>query len=292
VDADDEAIARLAFAHFTERGFRHFAFVGNDSIGWSRHRRHAFEQLVKDARVACHSFTVRQRATVAAGYSLPPRELERWVVRLPHPCAVFAAWDGFGRHVLRACKRAKLDVPDEVSVLGVGDDALEADLIPVPLSSIVPDAEGAGYRAAALLDQLMAGQRNLPQHIALPPLRVVARQSTDALAYEDRRVAAAVRLIRAQACQGLRVGDVVQAVPLSRRQLDLRFHQHLGHSPHQEIQRVRLCRAKELLSDTDLTLSAIAHQLGFEHPEYFSVLFKRIIGMSPGSYRRQVRAAT
>jgi LacI family transcriptional regulator len=138
----------------------------------------------------------------------------------------------------------------------------------------------------------MAGQRNLPQHIALPPLRVVARQSTDALAYEDRRVAAAVRLIRAQACQGLRVGDVVQAVPLSRRQLDLRFHQHLGHSPHQEIQRVRLCRAKELLSDTDLTLSAIAHQLGFEHPEYFSVLFKRIIGMSPGSYRRQVRAAT
>ncbi len=45
-------------------------------------------------------------------------------------------------------------------------------------------------------------------------------------------------------------------------------------------------RAKELLMGTDFTLEHIAGLCGFEHPEYMSVMFKRIYKQTPGEYRK------
>jgi LacI family transcriptional regulator len=78
------------------------------------------------------------------------------------------------------------------------------------------------------------------------------------------------------------------AVGVSRSTLDRRFAQTLGRSPKQEIARVRIDRIKQLLVETDLTLSDIAIALKLNHTEYLNTLFKREVGETPGVYRSRM----
>ena len=155
----------------------------------------------------------------------------------------------------------------------------------------MPNAERIGYEASALLDALMAGKNPPEQPLCVAPSGVITRRSTEVLAVEDRHIAASVRFIREHACEGIDVGDILTAVPLSRSTLERRFVKALGRSPKDEILRVRLNRAKQLLAETDFTLPLIAEKVGFEHPEYLSVIFKKKSGVTPGQFRAESRIA-
>ena len=123
----------------------------------------------------------------------------------------------------------------------------------------------------------------------IPPLGIATRLSTDVLAVEDTAFAFAIRFIREHACHGITVDDVLKSVPLSRMSLERRFRKYLGHSPHAEIRAVQLARAKQLLVETEHPIHRIAQLVGFEHPEYFNVLFKREVGQPPGQFRQEAR---
>jgi LacI family transcriptional regulator len=119
------------------------------------------------------------------------------------------------------------------------------------------------------------------------PLGIETRESTDVLAIDDRDVATALKYIRLHANHNIRVSDVLKQVPLSRRVLESRFQNTLGRTPHQEIQRHRINRVKELLLETDLSVGRIAELAGFEHAEYMAAAFKRETGSSPTRFRNQ-----
>jgi LacI family transcriptional regulator len=192
-------------------------------------------------------------------------------------------------HLLNACHQAGLLVPEEVAVIGVDNEEIFCELCSPALSSVAPDAERIGYQAAELLDQLMSGQTPLAQKIQIDPLHVVTRRSSDTLAIQDRTVATALRFISEQALHGCTVTDVVHSVRVSRSFLERRFRQYLKRSPQAEIRRVQVSRIKQLLTETDFTLERISELSGFEHPEYMSVVFKRLVDQTPGQYRRQVQ---
>ena len=59
-----------------------------------------------------------------------------------------------------------------------------------------------------------------------------------------------------------------------------------GQSTQQHIHNKLIELAKEKLSITNLSVSEIAYQLGFEHPQSFNKLFKRYTEMSPNSFRK------
>ena len=73
----------------------------------------------------------------------------------------------------------------------------------------------------------------------------------------------------------------------SRRSLELSFRSHLGRSPHQELIRIRLDKAKTLLVGTTLPLAKIAELSGFGGPDNFSRAFRRETGISPRDHRLQ-----
>jgi LacI family transcriptional regulator len=199
-----------------------------------------------------------------------------------------ACFDIVGRQVLEACRQIDAAVPDEVAVVGVDNDELLCELADPPLSSVFPDTQRTGYVAAELLDKLMSGHRVPPKGHFIEPLGVIVRESSDVLAIEDADVSQAVRFIRAHACEGINVHDVLTAghIPLSRRVLESRFKKLIGRTPHEEIDRVQLNRVKELLRETDLPLTEIARRAGYEHVEYLSVVFKKKVGTPPSQYRR------
>jgi LacI family transcriptional regulator len=283
VETDDAAIAGLAADHFFERDFRHFAFLGDDRFQWSDNRCGAFVEAVaaKGHRVAVFS---RGRTTQPAD---DDEAVEAWLAGLPKPVALLACYDIRGRQAIDACRRAGIAVPDEVAVLGVDDDEVLCGLVSPPLSSVIPDAIGAGRLAAELLEQSMRGESLERSEWLLPPLGIAARQSTDALAIDDALVVAAVRHIRDHACDGIKVTDVARALRTTRRTLENRFTKRVGHTPHEEIVRVQFRRVEQLLRETELPLATIAARAGFKHTEYMTVAFTKRHGMPPSRWRQR-----
>jgi LacI family transcriptional regulator len=292
IESDHHAIGRLAAAHLLERGFRHFAFCGFTGHAWSRKRREGFTTTtVAGAGSACAVYESPWGGPNAHPWEEEQQQIGDWLRSLPRPVGILASNDMRGQHVLDACKRINLGVPEVVAVIGVDDDVLLCELCDPPLSSVVPNPERIGYEAASLLDRWMAGDKPRQQQWLVEPVGVTARQSTDVLAIDDPHVAAAVRYIREHACQGMTVPDVLKQVPLSRTVLERQFRKYLGRSPQAEIRAVQLKRVRLLLTETDLRLERIAELAGYEHPEYLSVVFKRETGQTPGAYRRQVQAS-
>lgn len=290
VETDDALIAAAAFGHLLDRGFRQLAFVGDERFNWSNWRRDRFVGLAVERGLPAavlHSSVVARRA--GAEWSAETSRLADWLIGLPKPVGVMACYDLMGRQVLEACRTTSLAVPDDVAVIGVDDDELICELSDPPLASVAPDAHRTGYEAAALLDRMMAGARVEAVPHLVPPLGVAPRASTDVLAIDDTDVSAAVRFIREHACDGIDVTDVVSRVPLSRRVLESRFKKLVGRSPHEEIDRVQMNRAQELLRGTDLSLVQIARKVGFPHAEYLSVVFKKKVGLTPREYRKRHR---
>lgn len=283
VETDDVAIAAAAAEHFFERDFRHFAFLGDNRFRWSENRRAAFVAAVaaKGLPVAVYS---RRRRVAAAD---DDEVVEAWLAGLPKPVGLLACYDLRGRQAIDACRRAGIAVPDEVAVLGVDDDEVLCGLVSPPLSSVMPDAIGAGRVAAELLERMMRGDSIERDEWLLPPLGIAMRQSTDVLAIDDAVVVAAVRMIRDHACRGIRVADLTRAFRISRRSLEHRFTKRLGHTPHEEIARVQFRRVEQLLRETDLPLAAVAARAGFRHTEYMSVAFTKRHGVPPSHWRRQ-----
>jgi signal transduction histidine kinase/AraC-like DNA-binding protein len=81
--------------------------------------------------------------------------------------------------------------------------------------------------------------------------------------------------------------DVAAAVGVSESYLSQIFHRELGLSPWDYLSRLRIHVAKELLSSTCESITAVAGRVGFDDAAYFSRVFHKLVGESPHSYRQQ-----
>lgn len=287
---DNLSIGHLGAEHLLERGFRHFGFCGFNDQGWSGERRDGFVEALNLAGHGCELFEVAQPQDVTPFWDarqIPT--LSGWLKRLPKPAAVMACNDLRALQVVSAAQAAGLLVPEELAVLGANNDTIRCELAKPPLSSVATNAFQSGYQAAETLAQLMAGREPAALLHRVEPLGVITRQSTDILAMGDKNVAAAVSYIREHACQGISVEAVLKHAFASRSQLEKKFRRFIGRSPQAEIRRVQVEKIRQLLFETSFPLKKIAELTGFEHVEYMCVVFKRLTGDSPGSYRKKVQ---
>jgi LacI family transcriptional regulator len=214
-------------------------------------------------------------------------DLVAWIKQRPKPLGLMLCYDHVGPPVTQACREAGVAVPEEVAIVGVDNNDVVCAICDPPLSSVCPNHEEVGYQGAALLDRIMTGGAAPAGPIVIPPRTVVVRQSSSVSAIEDPVVSAALSMIREHACNGLQVRDVAENVPVSRSVLQRRFQAVLGRSVHNEIVRVQLRKAQELLKETDLSVRTIAEKAGFKHPEYMAAVFKHRVGVTPVQYRRR-----
>jgi LacI family transcriptional regulator len=212
--------------------------------------------------------------------------LAKWLRGLPKPVGVMTCNDDRGQHVTEACANAKLDVPYEIAVIGVDNDDQVCDISNPSLSSVALDVEQAGFWASELLDRMMAGQKLPPQTVIVHPSRVVTRQSTNILAVEDKSVSQALNFIQQNAKRLIQVDDVIKAISVSRRCLHDKFMKTLRRSVYDEIKRVRIDLISQMLLETDLSISDIALNLGYDNTNHISRYFKQKMGISPLEYRK------
>jgi LacI family transcriptional regulator len=193
--------------------------------------------------------------------------------------------------LLDVCREINVAVPEEIAILGVGNDPIVCETVRPTLTSLDLDGRRVGYEAAKLLDRKMAGESMEGTLICVPPSHIVIRQSTDYMAINDADVVQAMQFIRDYSCKGINVYRVAEEVGLSRRALERRFQQFLGTTPKEEIMRFRIEYARTLLARTDQLNESIARKCGFASLAYFTTAFRREAGMTPNSYRRMRRVS-
>ncbi len=67
------------------------------------------------------------------------------------------------------------------------------------------------------------------------------------------------------------------------------FLREYGVTPYRYYQEIRIDFAKKLLTNTDLTIDDITQRLNFTDRNYFSSYFKKMTGMSPAAYRKEMK---
>ncbi|MGB0759923.1 MAG: substrate-binding domain-containing protein [Rubripirellula sp.] len=317
---DDTAIAALGVQHFLDRGFHNLAFCGDPGFAWSNLRRDRYRELTLSAERKFFEYQSTHRYDPMFDWEQEKTRLGHWLTTLPRPVAIMACYDFQAQQVLDACRQSRIAVPESVAVLGVDNDRLICELAEPSLSSIIQDTHATGYEAARLLDEMMdmqikasnrtkASNRRSPvarseqtatkslsklttmtdPPLLTKPLGIMVRESTDTLAIDDHEISEALQYIRRHAHANIRVTDVLKTLSLSRRSLEHRFKKLVGRTPHEEIQRVRLNSVKRLLSETELSIAAIAERSGYEHGEYMTAVFRRVTGLTPSEYRRKLQ---
>lgn len=133
-------------------------------------------------------------------------------------------------------------------------------------------AEIANYLTMALITKLAAFLREegLQEEQQTPTLAAKAR------AFIDKNYKEAIRL-----------GDIATATHTNAYYLSHLFKAEIGLSPMKYVILRRIGEAQNLLINTDMTITQIAAQVGYNNSNYFQNVFKGALDMTPGEYRRK-----
>jgi len=285
VTQDDEMVGEIAARHLLERGCASLAFWGEPGISYSDQRQKGFLKYARthpsNCPVSCNG------SRVGAPYLETVDRMTLWLRPLPRPVGVFATLDTLALLVMRAAREEKWHVPDEIAVLGAGDDDFWVEHDSVPLSSIRLPSRKIGYAAGEMLHQLLS-HRALPIHSTrLPVSEIAERQSTDRRKVVDPAVARAIAFIEQHACRNPYLEEIARAAGISRSSLQKRFQFQFKCSPLEEVRRVRIRRAQEFLRRTNVKMDVVAERTGFPNSQAFSVQFRNLTALTPMGYRRQ-----
>ena len=288
---DHAHAAQLVAEHFLSRGLVNFACY-SDVDNWSYNERaQGFIEALKRTGHSCAWLKWHEAREYRADRDQWRRKRKWLSVQLkaaPKPLAVFAANDEHALDVLESCETAGIAVPDEVAIVGAENYLLAPDAMQTPISSVDTNLETLGYRGAALLEQLMRGKPAPRQPMRVPAAGIVTRQSSDLLAVRHKGVANSLRFIWEHCHQPISVKDLVGVAAMSRRGLHKAFLENLGRTPGQELQRVRIERAKRSLAESTHKIEVLASMCGYQSANSFCVAFKQATGMSPKQYRDSV----
>lgn len=92
-------------------------------------------------------------------------------------------------------------------------------------------------------------------------------------------------LIDTQFAQPLDLDELARTASFSRYHFLRAFRVAFHATPHEYLTRKRVERARELLAESELTVTEICFEVGFESLGSFSALFHKIVGWSPSIYR-------
>ena len=150
------------------------------------------------------------------------------------------------------------------------------------LEGLYKRAYEAAVEEAAYSQQLMAGIVN---HLIGMMYSLERNRELSKNQQQVDMVSRARMRIRESLESDLTIQQIAEELGVSYSNLRKLFKEHTGLSPATYQQELRLLRAKELLTTTELSIKEIAYRLNFESPDYFSAKFKAKMGIKPSDVR-------
>jgi len=171
--------------------------------------------------------------------------------------------------------------------------AFEASAVASPWPSRVWDSDGRLRILATWLHDLR--DENHPHAAAtrsdfftalLAEFHRLAHARETPLVYRVRR------FMRHHLGERLRLGDLAREAGLSRFHFVREYRRQTGMTPMEDLRRLRLSQARDLLLTSSLPLKSIAPMVGFEEERSLFRLFRRYLHISPGEIRRTIPAGS
>jgi LacI family transcriptional regulator len=286
-----EAVGELGARHLLELGHRHFAFF---TFSWDPSDQAIWKGFRAVLEGHAQSLFILQRNEKVTRHFLPKRhtepleKLSPWFEGMPRPLAVLVNQDIHAVTLAELAFFSGVSVPEEMCILGVGNDTSQCEIAHPHLSSIDLPGEILGWLAGEHIEQLFKSGK--PQELLnLPPTQVVVRKSTDLAKVDDPIVGKALAIMRREAASRMSIASVISKLPVSKRSFNDRFLKAIGRTPREELFRIRLEMAKERLLQTNQTVLHVAMDCGFADTESMVRLFKESTGLTPTQFRKRNR---
>jgi LacI family transcriptional regulator len=261
---------------------RSFGFLRWGNFAFTHAREQGFAEELKKNGLSYSVLEIQQQSR---HHSI--QSIKKWLNSTKFPAAIMATTDDVAIFFMQICETLGVEVPRQVSVLGVNNIPLICEMFTPTLSSIQRNGEDIGIEAAKLLHRLMNGENLDYQSIKIPPVSVIQRASTSFMYSDNIEVDEAMRYIHNHANQPIAVPDVVNAVNITRRTLENRFRKHLNSSIYDKIRLAHVKYACNMLIETNIAVSRIAHESGFNDKGRLYSSFNKLMKMTPEQYRKK-----
>lgn len=201
----------------------------------------------------------------------------------PNKFLEIAIEDRFVSAVIAAVTPSKTALSDVIGVYGpeAGFGALAKRLAEkmhcqrYSSASLVADGYYCAPAARFLIAMMVSIRNNKIEH----------KQIQRNLQLPERTLKAIVDYIENEISFAISVSEMAEIAAQSRFYFSRTFRASTGRSPHSYVLDSKLRRAELLLSETDISLSQIANDSGFNSQSHFTTTFKKRIGITPGQYR-------
>jgi AraC-like DNA-binding protein len=177
-------------------------------------------------------------------------------------------------------------------VLHTSVDGYRTDILKATLELLAKETErpgvGSGVVISGLADILFV--QAIRSH-----LNSAAENENDVgwlAALSDKRIGLAMHALHARPADAWTVEKLASVANMSRSAFAARFKARLGEAPLEYLTRWRMFRAGVLLRSTQRSLAEIANDVGYESDAALSKAFHRVVGMPPGTFRKQNAEAT
>ena len=268
------------------KGFRNFAFFGNKGMCWSDERCEGFVQHLQEEGCSQHVY-IYDRQRIENIWYYNQSILSEWLLSLPRPCGIMTCDDNQGIILLDVCSTNGIQIPFQGAVIGVDNDVILCRMSNPALSSLDVDIERGGYELAEMAEKMVHDPSYKGEDIILEPLNIAERMSSSVFATKDEAVNKAMHYIMDNLRRKIQVGDVLSAVPISRRLLEQRFLKETGRTIYQYISRARIeWFAYRLLSSKD-SIAEIAASMDEPDAKILSRSFVSVKGCTPSQYRKK-----
>jgi LacI family transcriptional regulator len=279
----------IAAEHLLGRGLRRFGFLGHNRDKADIQQLDGYTETLKSEGYQSTIFKFNRSVIEgnAEGWEEFILQLRKWIKGLQPPVGIHATSDINCRYLIEICKSLELKIPHDLAIVGSGNEPLICSSPYPSVTSIDKNFEEVGYQAAMLLDEMMKSGKRSKEAKYCQPQGIVPRQSTDSYASDHPKVALALRYIAESANRRIKVNDVVNAVATNRRTLERNFREFTGRTISHEISRMRIERAKRLMTESDHSFKELAAELGYRNSDHFYKSFLRAEGQTPSSFRKE-----
>ncbi len=284
---DHQKVGAEMAAYYCDAAYTTLLFASSSDQYFERERWRGFRDMAVARGRTClwFRFDVPHLLDDKGQKHQRPDYLKDLMPTLAKPIGIGCSGDTFALHFARTLEVSHQKLPDEISLIGVGDDPMICDIASPPLSSVDIPGEQIGFEAAELLGSLMAGEDPPTVARMIPPSGIVERQSSSCVALNDPTVAHAVSLMREILNPPLSIPEIAEQTGCTRKTLERKFQQTLNKSPRQQYRELRLDHARRLLRETEFQIQEIAALCGFGKADVFSKEFKKATGTTPSEFR-------
>ena len=118
--------------------------------------------------------------------------------------------------------------------------------------------------------------------------RIIIEKNGDVKQIKEPSLATKIKIyIDKNYNENISLKSIAEAVNANQYYLSHIFKEETGFSPMQYVTRRRIGEAQNLLINTQLSITEIAANVGYNNSNYFQNVFKKIVGYTPGSYRKR-----